>query len=59
MNRKNKKVWIFIVIYPITYYCLFNRDFKHGVEGGKFMCMVIWVGIVRVMIVYLDMYVEV
>ena len=43
-NRKKKMVYIFIVIYTITYSCHLNGDCNHGVDGGKFMCMIRWGG---------------
>ena len=52
-------MWIFIVIFPITYFFLLNEDFHHAVGGGKIMCMVRWGGIVRVLILSLAMFIEV
>ena len=54
--KKIKRVWIFIVIYPINYFSLLNEYFNHAVGGGgKFMFMIGWVGIVKVFIGYLAM----
>ena len=52
---KRQRVLIFIVICPITYSCILNGDFNHGMGCGKFMCMFKWEGIVRVLIWYLAM----
>ena len=39
-----KRVWIFIVIYPVTHSFLLNGEFNYGMEGGKFICMIRWEG---------------
>ena len=55
MNHKKKGVDIYS---DISYQLLlsFQWIINHGVDGGKFMCMVRWRGKVRVLIGYLAMY---
>ena len=38
------------MICPMTYFCLLNGDFNNGLGGDKFMCMIKWGGVVRVLI---------
>ena len=40
VHKKEKRVWIFIVICPITYFYILNEELNLSVEGGKFMCLI-------------------
>ena len=44
------------MICPITYICLLKGHFNYGVDGGKFMCMIMLREEVRVLIIYLAMF---
>ena len=53
--KKEKRLYICIVIYPITYCCLFKWRFYHGVKGSKLMRRIKWMGEVKLLIEFLAM----
>ena len=54
-HKKKKRVWIFILIFTITYCCIFEWILYYGMKGSKLMLWIRWRRKVKVLIEFLSM----